>query len=121
MNTHTDDDSNIETFVEQALQQGQVWGLYGEDGWALCDSIEYEDTDVFPFWSSEQAAKAMCTDEWSVYKPRAISLEDFLSEWLPGMHEDNAMVGTDWDAELTGGEVEPAELAKALAPSDFEA
>lgn len=108
------EESNYRLFLEQVRETGQIWGLYGDDGWALCPSIEFEDTEVFPFWSDERYAAAVCTDEWKVYRPRAISIEDFLSEWLPGIHEDNAMVGPNWDAELTGMEIEPADLAEAL-------
>ena len=38
----------------------------------------------------------------------------FLEDWLPGMHEDNVMVGPNWDRELTGLEVEPADIAAHL-------
>lgn len=110
------EEQNYELFLDQAQTSGQVWGLHGKEGWALCESIEFEDTEVFPFWSQEEFAAAMCTDEWSIYEPKAISLEDFLTEWLPGIHEDDALVGPNWDTELTGLEIEPADLAKALAP-----
>jgi hypothetical protein len=108
------EEANYQLFLDQVQQSGLIWGLYGDDGWALCQSIEFEDTEVFPFWSHESFASAVCTDEWKVYKPRSITIEEFLTEWLPGIHEDNAMVGPNWDAELTGIEVEPVDLARAL-------
>ena len=109
------EEANYELFLSQVQQTGQIWGLYGEDGWAICPSIEFEDTEVFPFWSDERYAAALCTDEWEGYEPRSISLEDFLSEWLPGIHEDNAMVGPNWDTEMTGLEIEPADVAAELS------
>ncbi len=109
-----EDQENHQRFLDEARQSGTVWGLANEDGWAVCPSIEFEETDVFPFWSQERFAKALCVDEWSVYQAKSISVEDFLIEWLPGMHEDNALVGTNWDEELSGMEVEPADLAKSL-------
>lgn len=109
-----DDQENHQRFLDEVKQSGLVWGLANEDGWAVCPSIEYEETDVFPFWSQEHFAQALCVEEWSVYQAKSISVEDFLIEWLPGMHEDDTLVGTNWDAELSGMEVEPADLAKSL-------
>jgi hypothetical protein len=34
--------------------------------------------------------------------------------WLKGMHEDGVLVGTNWDANNCGLEVEPPELAAEL-------
>lgn len=109
------EDDNYQLFLDQVQQTEQIWGLYSEDGWALCPSVEFEETEVFPFWSDERYAAALCTEEWSVYTPKSISMEDFMTDWLPGIHEDNAMVGLNWDTEMSGIEVEPADLAKALS------
>lgn len=108
-------EANYEAFIAGVRQSGQVWGLCDEnDEWALCPSALYEETDVVPFWSEELAAKAHCIDEWSHYQPRAISLDEFLGDWLPGMHEDDVLVGPNWDDELEGLEVEPADIAAEL-------
>lgn len=114
--------ATLEQFVDTVLANGQVWGLKEKtgDGWAVCDSIEFEETEVFPFWSSEAGAAMHCSDEWKIYKPAAIPLEDFLIEWLPGMHEDDSLVGPDWDVELTGDEIEPADMAARLGGIDSE-
>tara|TARA_R110002072_G_scaffold271208_1_gene431150 strand:- start:9001 stop:9384 length:384 start_codon:yes stop_codon:yes gene_type:complete len=109
------EDDNYQLFLDQVQQTELIWGLYSEDGWALCPSVEFEETEVFPFWSDERYAAALCTEEWSVYTPKSISMEDFMTDWLPGIHEDNAMVGLNWDIEMSGIEVEPADLAKALS------
>lgn len=109
-----DDQENYQRFLDEVKQSGKVWGLANEDGWAVCPSIEYEETDVFPFWSQQRFAEALCVEEWSVYQAKSISVEDFLIEWLPGMHEDDALVGANWDTELSGLEIEPSDLAKSL-------
>jgi hypothetical protein len=118
----TDASRELELFVNEILSNGQVWGLKEKtgDGWAVCDSIEFEETEVFPFWSSESAAALHCSDEWKIYQPEAIDLQEFLIEWLPGMHEDDTLVGTNWDAELSGEEIEPADLAARLGGVDSE-
>lgn len=115
-----DPESNYELFVSQVLENGQIWGLKNDDGWALCDSIEFEETDVFPFWSSERHAADHCEGEWDVYEPASLSLDEFLEDWLPGMHEDGAMVGPNWDGDLNGLEVEPRDLAERLGGLDSQ-
>nr|CAA6824811.1 MAG: Unknown protein [uncultured Thiotrichaceae bacterium] len=103
-------------FIAEIQQTEQVWGLFNasDESWAVCSSEAYEETDVLPFWSGESAAAALCTNEWSVYSPTVIPLEEFINDWLPGMHEDDAMVGPNWDVELEGLEVEPADVAAEL-------
>ena len=41
----------------------------------------------------EKLAQALCSGEWDIYKPVAIEMEEFLDDWLPGMHSDLLMVG----------------------------
>lgn len=115
----TDMEAEYDAFIVAIRQHGEVWGLCDKQGnWAVCPSASYEDTDVLPFWSTQQAAQALCTEEWKVYKPKALSLDEFLIDWLPGMHEDDVLVGTNWDTELEGLEVEPMDLAKELEPEE---
>jgi len=110
-----DEESNYDLFISRIQETGQVWGLKAKDGWAVCPSLEFEQTDVFPFWSEEADAKIHCADDWAIYTPSVISLEDFVENWLPGMHEDEVMAGPNWDADMSGLEVEPADIAERLA------
>ena len=113
-----DEEANYDLFIEQIQKTGQVWGLKAEDGWAVCPSLEFEKTDVFPFWSNEADAKSHCTEDWEIYTPASLTLEDFVVNWLPGMHEDEVMVGPNWNSELSGVEVEPADVAERLGNED---
>ncbi len=105
-----DPSENLDRFVVEALAQGCVWGLQGTDGWALCSSENHDDMDVMPFWSQEAFAAVHCKDDWQDYKPVAVELEEFLEDWLPGMHEDVVLLGVNWNAELEGDEIEPLDL-----------
>lgn len=109
-----DEEANYDLFIARIQETGQVWGLKADDGWAVCPSLEFEKTDVFPFWSSEADAAVHCSEDWSIYTPSIIELEDFVVNWLPGMHEDEVMAGPNWNAELSGLEVEPADIAQRL-------
>lgn len=105
----------LESFTADVISTDKVWGLKGEDGWAVCESIEFEETDVLLFFATEEAAAKLCVDEWQAYEPASLTLDEFLQDWLPGMHEDNAMVGIQWDADLDGPELEPADVDSAFA------
>ena len=107
-------EENLDRFIVEALATGCVWGLEAADGWALCPSEKYADTDVMPFWSQPEFAKALCAGEWSNYKPVALSLDEFLEDWLPGMHEDVYLVGVNWDQDLEGLEIEPLDLLEEI-------
>jgi hypothetical protein len=86
-------------------------------GWATCPSNEYENTNIYVFWSDEAYARRHCKEEWEDYVPTAITLDSFVDNWLKGMHNDGFLVGTNWDANLFGKEVEPIEIAKLLTNS----
>ncbi len=103
-------EENYDRFIVEALQTGCVWGLEGPDGWALCPSEKYTETDIMPFWSQPEFAQQHCVDEWSAYKPVPVATSEFLEEWLPGMHEDVLLVGVNWDADMEGIEIEPLDL-----------
>lgn len=96
-----------ERFIDQANELEIVWNLQSEDGFALCESSEFDDTQVMPFWSLEKEASAACVEDWKGYKPNPIRLDDFIDAWLHGLDEDGLYVGINWSAELEGAEVEP--------------
>jgi Protein of unknown function (DUF2750) len=101
---------NLDRFIVESMERGCVWGLQGSDGWALSESETRDGVDVMPFWSQEHFAQMHCQDDWEDYHSVAIELEEFLEDWLPGMHEDVMLVGVNWNAELEGDELEPLDL-----------
>jgi hypothetical protein len=107
-------------FIDNVKEQQTLWGLQDEsgEGWVVCDSSEYEATDVMPLWSSEAAAKSHCTDEWQDYLAAPISLTEFLEFWVSDLNDDGVLIGVDWQSEQECLEVDPIELAKELV--DFE-
>ena len=115
-----DPQENHDRFVREVRANRLVWGLQSDQGWAVCESIEYEDTDVYVFWSTADQALIHCTDDWSGYRPASLELDLFIDTWLAGMSEDGVLVGTNWDAELEGLEVEPSDLAEELLLEEYE-
>lgn len=111
----TTSEQQYKSFVQKVVAEDEVWGLEGEEGLAISSSSTDEERDVIPFWSSEQLAQTVAADEWSAFKPSSMPLAEFLENWLAGMHNDEVLVGTDWDASLQGKEIEPLALALDLA------
>jgi hypothetical protein len=111
-------EENHERFIRRVLEAGEVWGLKSSAGWAVCESTEFEDRDVMPFWSDRAYAKRAAREEWALYEPTPIALSDFIDAWLRGMSEDGTLVGTNWDAGNCGLEVEPIELARRLTDAE---
>lgn len=107
----TDDiDNNYRLFFNDAVNTGCVWALQSEEGWAQCGSEKYTETAVIPFWSQPEYAEVHKQDDWEGYQVVAISLEEFLDDWLTGMHEDVILVGINWNQSLEGDDHEPLDI-----------
>lgn len=98
-------------FVERVVDSDAVWGLKSPEGFATSDSNDFEDAQVIPFWSDRAYAAILVKDEWKQYNPTSMPLGEFLENWLVGMSGDGLLVGTNWDANMCGKEIEPLELA----------
>lgn len=109
-NLAADLDESYDFFIAEAISTGCVWGLEGEEGWALCPSEMNHEIDVMPLWSQPAFAQVQCVDEWSHYKVVPISLEELLDVWLPGMHEDVVFIGPNWNEAMEGLELEPLDV-----------
>ncbi|RTR39594.1 DUF2750 domain-containing protein [Shewanella canadensis] len=112
----------LTSFIENVKEHQAVWGLQDEtgEGWVVCDSSEYEDTDVMPLWSTEAHAKVHCSEEWSNYQPVSITLVEFLEFWVSDLNDDGVLIGTDWQAEKECLEVDPIVLAQSLVNIEEE-
>ncbi len=107
-------EENYALFLSAIKESGQVWSLKSEEGWVVCDSEEFEDTDVIPFWSAREYAAVQCTEEWAGYTAVEIGLDEFVDQWLHEMEEDGVLVGPNWNANMEGLEIEPVDLARAV-------
>ena len=109
-----DFDENYQRFIGEAIETGCVWGLEGEDGFALCPSVANDEIDVMPLWSQPEYAELHCKEEWASYKPVPISLEELLDDWFPGMHQDLLLVGPNWNGDMEGEEMEPLDVLEDI-------
>lgn len=77
-------------FVKLAADREEVWGLY-DDGWALAGTDT--DTKILPLWPTKEYASLCAKDEWAEYIPEPIDLDEFLSEFLPGLKDAGILPG----------------------------
>ena len=66
------------------------------------------------FWAEKVRAKSCAKDEWRKYKVTEISLAEFMENWCVGMSNDGLLIGTQFDQNLFGHEVEPLDLILEL-------
>lgn len=104
-------EANYRKFIQSIVETDAVWGLTQNDTWATSSSGEYEDAEVILFWSDAEGAKTCAEDDWAEYKPESITLVEFLENWCVGMYGDQLLLGPNWDATLTGREMEPLIVA----------
>lgn len=104
-----------EQFVAEICKTQTVYGLEGPEGFATSDSTHFEDENDEPvgiicFWSTEILARSCAENDWEKFEPVAISLLEFIENWCVGMSNDALLVGTDFDKNLFGHEIDPLEL-----------
>lgn len=109
----SDLEANLNLFVTETKENRLVWGLRNsEEDWLACDSSEFENSEVMPFWSSKEDAQLHNVEEWEEFEICEIPLDVFVEDWLVTLAEDGVLVGINWNSELEGKELEPSDLAK---------
>lgn len=114
--------AELTQFIEDVKVNQCLWGLQDEteEGWVVCDSVDFENTDVMPLWSNEALAAVHCSDEWKNYNAVAIPLNEFLEYWVADFNEDGVLIGTNWDDKSQCDELDPIVLAKLLVEVEAE-
>ena len=109
-----------ERFIKKVCETGVVWGLENNEGLATSSSDEYEDNDGEPiglicFWSEKALANSCAKDDWNDYEPVEIMLSDFIENWCIGMSNDGLLIGSNFDQNMFGHEVDPLKLIVDLS------
>lgn len=82
-------EERFEYALDKIVENGQLWGLYGANGWLL---LQAEDDACLPIWPSEDFAQAWEKDDFPDCKPKPIELDAWLNQWLPGMEKNKTLV-----------------------------
>jgi hypothetical protein len=109
-----------EQFIKKICDTEIVWCLENKDGLATSSSNEFEDDNGEPvllvcFWSEKAQAKSCVKDDWHDYKPVEISLSDFIEYWCVNLSNDGYLIGSNFDQNMFGHEVDPLELILDLS------
>lgn len=77
-------------YMLQCMQQEkQLWGLYGKNGWLL---LQAEDDVCMPVWPKEDFARAWEKQDFPDCVPKAIELDAWQQQWLPGMKNNGTLI-----------------------------
>ncbi|ESU24657.1 hypothetical protein FLJC2902T_31890 [Flavobacterium limnosediminis JC2902] len=116
---HIDIRLKHEKFIKKVCETNIVYGLESEDGFATSSSNDLEDEDGEPigiicFWSEKALANSCVKNNWEEYKPTEINLAEFIENWCIGIDNDGLLIGTNFDQNMFGHEVEGYELILEL-------
>ncbi len=111
---------NHEKFVRSICETGTVWALENKDGLATSNSDEFEDEEgnpvlLFCFWADKALATSCITGEWHDYKPIEIPLNTFIENWCIGLYNEGYLIGSNFDQNMFGFEVDPLALIVAIS------
>ncbi|MEY8868008.1 DUF2750 domain-containing protein [Meridianimaribacter flavus] len=102
-------------FIKTVSENGIVFGLKSKNGFATSSSTQFEDDNgnaigMICFWAEKVLAKSCAKDEWKKHKVTEIPLAEFMENWCVGMANDGLLIGTQFDQNLFGFEIEPLDL-----------
>ncbi len=111
---------NHQAFIKKICETGVVWCLKNSDGLATSNSTVYEgrkgaQIGLFCFWSEKKLAQDCVLDNWDDYTPNQIPLSEFIEDWCLGISNDGFMVGSNFDQNMIGSEVDALDLIIALS------
>lgn len=110
-------DTTVKSFLKQVKDTQELWALQDKNSedWVVLDSVNFENTEVMPLWSTEALAKSHCVEEWADYVPAAISVADWMEFWVEDLLEDGVIIGLNWQENEDCFELELPEFTQALA------
>ena len=110
-------DKTLKSFLEQVKDNQVLWALQDKssEDWVVLDSINFENTEVMPLWSTQELAKNHCVEEWAEYLPVAITVADWMEYWVEDLLEDGVIIGLNWQENDECVELELPEFTQALA------
>lgn len=113
----TDQQSMIKAFMTEVKASQTLWVLQEpeSENYVVLDSVNFENTDVMPLWSTAELAKKHCVDEWENYQPSEISMAEWMEFWIEDLNEDGIIIGLNWPEDGNCVEVELAEFTQLLS------
>ncbi len=106
-------EQRYDVVIAEAKAQGKLWTLADDQGCVIVESGK--DEQCLVVWHDEAIAADWAQNDFEGCRPLAISLEDFIAKWAPGMTQDGFEVAVAPSLAGEGIVVAPQELADDLA------
>lgn len=112
-----DKNKTLDSFLAEVRTSQLLWALQDKvnKGWVVLDSLNFENTETLPVWSTKDLAQLHCVDEWQGYEPCEIALSDWFEFWLEDLKDDDVIVGINWQDNKECLELELGEFSQFLA------
>ena len=115
-----DAEKTVNNFLSTVKTSQTLWALQekGSDEWVVLDSLNFENSEVMPLWSSQALAQEHCIDEWRDYVAAEINVADWFEFWIEDLNEDGVMLGLNWPAsndDITAVELELSDFTQVLS------
>ncbi|MGX6602306.1 DUF2750 domain-containing protein [Micromonosporaceae bacterium Da 78-11] len=107
-------------FRREVMQEGRVFAIRDQGGYPAPpgpDGIR-----AVPFWSKPTRASRAAgqVPAYLGFEVVVITLDDWLTGWLPRMADDGMLVGVNWaGARATGFDLTPAQVTEWFDRSDL--
>ncbi len=100
-------------FIGKVADWEQLWGLYNEnEGWLTRTTPE--EVEYISVWPHPKYAEKISKEYYPEYNEKEISLEYFMSNWLPKLNSDNMKIGVFPNQEGNTWLVEANDLLQDL-------
>ena len=115
----SDNQQALVNFAEAIRKEQKMWALTAgnDEDWVVVDSQDDPNNEVFLVWDTQEAAQAACTEEWDIYTPSAIPVQEYLDFWVEELGADGVLLGLNWQDDQENIEVAMIDLAKVLLDS----
>ena len=99
-------------FIEQVLENGEIWGLCGE-GWAsfLDDA---QGIQAFPVWSDKDFAELNAVGDWEGFKATPFTIQQLITELAPELTQANIQLSVFKFPQDSGFLIEAEQVSYTL-------
>lgn len=98
--------------VKKIADEQRLWSLKSNAGWALGTNDTGD--ELIPIWPHEAFASLCADGPWQGCSPQAISIDEWLSRWIPGIERDGRLIAVFPTAQNVGVAVKAAEFVTHL-------
>ena len=107
----------FDTFLSDVKPTQIIWALKDpeSDDWVILDSLQYEESEVMPLWSTKEQAERHLTEDWENFVCASISIADWLEFWVEDLITDNIIIGLNWIGEENDIEMDLQEFSENIA------